>query len=244
MNGEIQGETRRIAARSRAGLAASGGMAARTLSIKGEIGMKTLLAFCMVAATPLLAVEGGAMNDAERAVLVSQLEASKKDFLSSLEGVTAAQWKFKPAPNVWSVAECAEHIILSEDFLFNTAQQILKTEAVARPATSTAETDQKLIALVGDRSHKATAPEPIVPSGKLNTPGDAAKAFTEKRNKSLEYARTTNDDLRIHITKGPIGTMDAYQFLLLMASHTGRHTVQLREVQANPDYPKVTAKVQ
>ncbi|HEV2688748.1 MAG TPA: DinB family protein [Bryobacteraceae bacterium] len=203
--------------------------------------MRTILALCMAAAGPLLAADGGAMNDAERAFLVSQMEQSKKAFLASIEGVTAAQWKFKPAPTVWSVAECAEHIILAEDYLFGASQGILKGEAVARPATSSAEQDQKLAAMVGDRSKKATAPEPIVPSGKFNTPEEAAKAFTERRDKSLAYARSTTDELRTHVTKGPLGMMDAYQMLLLMATHTGRHTAQIREVEANADYPKTVA---
>src|SRR5690242_11387932 len=106
--------------------------------------MRTIIAFCIAAAVPLLAAEGGAMTDAERALLVEQLEQSKKGMLASIDGLTAAQWKFKPAPEVWSVAECAEHIILAEDFLFNAAQGILKSPAVPRPPTSTSEQDRKL----------------------------------------------------------------------------------------------------
>ena len=203
--------------------------------------MKRIIAFCIAAAAPLLAAEGGAMTDAERAFLVEQLEQSKKGMLASIEGVSAAQWKFKPAPEVWSVAECAEHIILAEDFLFNAAQGILKSPAVPRPETSTAEQDRKLVAMIGNRSQKAKAPEPIVPSGKFETPADAVKEFTARRDKTLAYARTTTDDLRVHATKGPVGTMDAYQFLLLLASHSARHTAQIREVQANADYPKAAA---
>jgi hypothetical protein len=205
--------------------------------------MKKTLAFCILAVAPIMAAENGAMNPAERAFLIEQMEKSKKDFLSSLDGVTAAQWTFKPAPEVWSVAECAEHIILSEDFLRGYAQQNLKTPAVDRPATSTSEMDQKIVGMVGDRSHKGKAPEPIVPSGKFATPADAAKEFIARRDKSLEYARTTTDDLRAHVAKGPVGPMDSYQLLLLMAAHTGRHTAQIREVQANADYPKTTAQL-
>lgn len=206
--------------------------------------MKTILALCLAAAVPLLAAEGGAMNDAERSFLLEQMEKSKKVFLESIDGVTAEQWKYKPAPNVWSVAECAEHIVLSEGFLFKVSQDMLKSPAVARPETSNPEQDRKLATLVEDRSHKATAPEPITPSGKINSPADAAKAFTELRDKNMAYVKTTNDDLRLHVTKGPVGNMDAYQFLLLMATHTARHTAQIREVEANANYPKSTAKEQ
>jgi hypothetical protein len=187
---------------------------------------------------------GGKMTDAERTYLIEQLELSKKNMLASISGLTEAQWRFKPAPNVWSVAECAEHLVLAEDYLFASSQEILKTPAVERPPSSNAQVDHALVAGVLDRSKKATAPEPITPAGgKYATPAEAAREFTTRRDKTIAYAKTTQDDLRIHAAPGPLGTMDAYQFLLLVASHAGRHTLQIREVEANPDYPKSSAKV-
>src|SRR5262249_12500406 len=137
--------------------------------------------------------------------------------------------------------ECAEHIILAEDFLMSNIQNILKTPVVERPANSNAQVDRKLVEGIQDRSHKFTAPEPIVPSGKFATPADAAKEFTARRDKTIAYVKGTNDDLRVHVAPGPAGPMDAYQFLLLLSSHTLRHTAQIHEVQANADYPKATA---
>jgi hypothetical protein len=92
---------------------------------------------------------------------------------------------------------------------------------------------------VQDRSHKATAPAPIDPAGRAATltPADAVKQFTAKRNQNEEYVKTTSDDLRVHVAPGPAGPMDAYQFLVLMATHTARHTAQIKEVQANANYP-------
>jgi uncharacterized damage-inducible protein DinB len=208
--------------------------------------MKCAITILLLAVAPLLAAENGAMTEAERTYLLEQLEQSKKGVLDSIAGLSDAQWAFKPAPNVWSIQECAEHIVLAEGFLFNTAQQTLKTPAVPRPETSNAAQDQKLVAAVKDRTAKAKAPEPLVPSGKFATPEDAARAFTEVRNKSIAYVKSTDDELRTHISKGPVGEMDAYQFLLLMAAHSVRHTEQIHAVQADPDYPKpkTTAKAE
>ena len=158
--------------------------------------------------------------------------------LASIQGLTADQWKFKPAPAVWSVQECAEHIILAEDYIFGGSQQILKTPVVARPAASNAEVDKKIVEGVQDRSKKATAPEPLVPAAKFATPDDAIREFTARRAKTIDYVKTTNDELRVHVGPGPAGPMDAYQALLLLASHSARHTAQIREVEANPSYPK------
>jgi hypothetical protein len=196
-----------------------------------------LCAIAPIAIDPLYAAEGSMSAD-ERAYLLDQLETSKKNMLASIQGLTAAQWKFKPAPAVWSVQECAEHIILAEEYIFGGTQQLLKTPAVPRPATSNTEVDHKLVAGVEDRSRKATAPEPLVPSAKYATPEDAAREFTARRDKTIAYAKTTNDDLRVHAGPGPAGPMDAYQGLLLLASHSARHTAQIREVESNEGYPK------
>jgi uncharacterized damage-inducible protein DinB len=190
-----------------------------------------------------LAAAGGAMSESERAYLLEQLEQSKKAALASFSSVSQAQWTFKPAPNVWSVQEVAEHIILAEDYIFGGVQQVLKSPAVDRPANSNAEYDRKFVAGVQDRSHKATAPEPIVPGAKYATPADAVREFTARRDKTIAYVKSTNDDLRTHAGPGPAGPMDAYQFLLLIASHSARHTAQILEVEANANYPKTAAAV-
>jgi hypothetical protein len=197
----------------------------------------SMLPILLCAVAPAFAADGS-MTPAERAYLLEQLETSKKDMLASIQGLSAAQWTFKPAPAVWSVQECAEHIILAENFIFDGAQKVLKTPAVDRPARSTEEVDRKIVAGVQDRSHKATAPEAIVPSGKFAAPEDAAREFIARRDKTIAYVTSTTDDLRVHVAPGPAGPMDSYQFLLLLAAHSARHTAQIREVEGNPAYPK------
>ncbi len=187
----------------------------------------------------LVHADTGAMSDTERAYLLDQLQQSKKAMLASIEGLSEAQWTFKPAPAVWSVQECAEHIVLAEGYIFGGSQQIMKTPAVARPEKSNSEVDRVLVTRVQDRSQKATAPEPLVPGRKFATPADAAKAFTQARDQTIAYVKSTQDDLRTHVGPGPAGPMDAYQFLLLLSSHSARHTAQIREVEANAAYPKL-----
>ena len=203
-------------------------------------------AIALVAFAPVFAQDkpSGKLTDTERAYLVEQLELSRKNFLASISGLSDAQWRFKPAPTVWSVAECAEHIVLAEEFLFNASQQILQAPVADRLANATSQGDHALVAAILDRSHKATAPEPITPAGgKFATPAEAAKEFNARRDKTIAYVKSTQDELRVHNAPGPLGPMDSYQFLLLLASHSGRHTLQIREVEGNPNYPKTSAKV-
>jgi uncharacterized damage-inducible protein DinB len=189
----------------------------------------------------LTAAENGRISESERAFLVDQLEQTKKGVLESIAGLTPAEWTFKAGPDRWSVQQCAEHIVLAEGYIFAGSQKLLETPAVPRPEKSNATVDHMLVTRVTDRSKKLTAPEPLVPSSKFATPEDAAKAFVEARDKSIAYAKTTDAELRVHVGPSPAGPMDAYQILLLMASHSARHTAQIREVEADPNFPKATA---
>lgn len=200
--------------------------------------MKLTIALFLLIAASLHAADNGRITDAERAYLVDQLEQSKKQVLDSLAGLTPAQWTFKSAPDRWSVQQCAEHIVLAEGFIFAGSQNVLETPAVPRPENSNATFDRMFVAQVAGRGKKLTAPEPLVPSGKFATPEEAAKAFTAARDKNIAYAKTTDAELRVHVGNGPAGPIDAYQFLLLMASHSARHTAQIREVEAHPKFPK------
>jgi len=200
------------------------------------------LALVFLASVPLFA-DGGAMTPAERSYLLEQLKSSRQEMLASIEGLTDAQWKFKPSPTAWSIQECAEHIILAEDFIFAGSQQMLKTPAVARPENSTPEADRKIVAMLKDRSHKATAPEPIAPKGIFATPADAAREFEARRQKTIEYVENTNDELRAHSGRTPAGNVDGYLLLLVLAAHSSRHTAQILEVKANAGYPKAMAAV-
>jgi len=188
-------------------------------------------------AGPQSPTTSGAMTTEERAALVDQLTKSKQGFIDSIRGLKENQWRFKPNAFKWSPAECAEHIIVSEDFLFGLSQQTLKSPAQPRATGSTQKLDEALLMRVADRSQKFLNPAALAPKGKFKTPDEAIAEFTARRDRNIEYARTTNDDLRSHFGSGLGGKADAYQYLLLMAAHSGRHTAQIKEVEANPKYP-------
>ena len=181
----------------------------------------------------------GQLTPAERQYLVSELKETKIAYLQSIRGLTPEQWTFKAAPDRWSVEECAEHIILAEPLLVADAKRILATPAVPRLATANADGDHLLVAKMLDRTATAKAPAALTPSGRFPTPEQAAQEFTKRRDATIAYAETTQDSLRNHSGDGPAGdTNDAYQVLLLLAAHSGRHTAQILEVEASPHYPR------
>jgi len=215
----------------------------RSIYLPHEKNHPLLLALATLLSTPAFAVTPeGVITKAERTYLLQQLDSSKSAMLASIKGLTPAQWTFKPAPNIWSVQECAEHIILAEDVMFGMEQKVLTTPPTPRLANATPEGDRAIVAQAEDRSVKAQANAPVMPTGNYPTPQSAAAEFIKRRVKTIAYVKTTQDQLRIHSGPGPLAaTADAYQFLLTLAAHSARHTAQIREVEANPAYPKAHA---
>ena len=64
-------------------------------------------------------------------------------------------------------------------------------------------------------------------------------AFTAARDTTVDYVKTTADDMRAHAAPHPVlKTLDGYQWLLLLSAHTARHTTQIEEVKTSAGYPK------
>jgi len=114
----------------------------------------------------------------------------------------------------------------------------MKAPVGERTGHSAEETDKGLMTKVGDRSHRIMNPAAIAPKNPHKTPAEAIAAFTEARDKTIEYVKNTQDDLRHHLAPdGTGGQLDAYEMVMLLAAHSGRHTAQIKEIQGNPKYP-------
>ena len=178
------------------------------------------------------------LTPADREKGLKLLQDTRDGIVAATKGLSEAQLKFKPAPDKWSVAETLEHIALAEDFLFqNVTDKIMK--APAGPADrDTAKLDGMILAAVPDRSQKRQAPGPLVPNGRW-TPAETLDHFLKSRTRTIEFLQST-PDLRQHASaENPFQQpMDGYDWLLFIGAHSERHTKQIEEVKANPNFPK------
>ncbi len=197
-----------------------------------------VIAFLLVVVGAPLRAES--LTKAERERLVNHLQKTRQFLLDEVAGLSEAQATFKEADDRWSVRDCVEHLALSEDLFGGLIrEQIMKSEPVAESAVETNQKEEKVLKVVVDRSQKFQAPDPVQPTGRWGTLEEAVQAFLERRAKSLEYVRSTQEDLRAHVLQNPaVGEIDAYQWWLFASGHTERHTLQIQEVKAHPDFPK------
>jgi hypothetical protein len=192
------------------------------------------------AAPKTSAAESNTITKEERASAIEYLKQTQKDFLASIEGVSEAQWKFKAAPDKWSIAETAEHIALAEQTIWGlVSEKIMKSPPAPEKAAAAKGKDETILTAIPDRSRKAQAPERLQPTGKWPTRAALAKDFEALRTKEIAYMTETKEDLRNHFEEHPfLKTMDAYQWIIFNGAHCKRHTAQILEVKADPNYPK------
>ncbi len=176
----------------------------------------------------------------ERETALKSLQATNDGFLKAISGLSEKQWKFKPASDRWSVAEVSEHIAVAESTIFGLVQSRFMTgPATPEKRAEVKMTDDQILKMVPDRSHKAQAPEFLQPTGRWATRDELTKSFVDARKSTMDYVKTTQDDLRDHFGPHPVfGTLDAYQWILLISAHSERHTKQIEEVKADPNFPK------
>ncbi|HEY0139355.1 MAG TPA: DinB family protein [Thermoanaerobaculia bacterium] len=194
-----------------------------------------ITAICLFITAAAFAADAPAVSDRE--ALIAQLKRTESRFLASVEGLSEAQWTYKPAPDRWSIAECAEHITAAESFLRNYVADSMKGELAADVAGKTNQ-DQTILTFLVDRSKKFKAPEPLMPTNRFGTPADAVAAFTKARAETIALA-SSDVDLRTHGSKHfALGPLDSYGWFLFLSGHSERHTLQIEEVKADPGFPK------
>ena len=177
-------------------------------------------------------------TQADKDKALAYLESTKKGVLEATKGLSEAQWNFKAAPDKWSVAECVEHIAAAEDFIRGMAvDKVMK--APAAPDRDTAKIDAGIMAMIPDRSQKAQAPDELKPTNRFGSPEGSLKHFVESRTATENFLKDT-PDLRAHAVDSPLGgpKLDAYEWVLFVSAHSQRHTKQIEEVKADPNFPK------
>jgi hypothetical protein len=195
---------------------------------------------CVVLVITVSFRHNAGISDAERKYAAGLLQESRDALLTKVKGLTAAQLAFKADSASWSVAQCVEHIAITESGLFGYAQSALKSPADPAKRDSVKLTDADVLKMITDRSSKFQAQDAVLPNGKFGSFQAALNEFTSLRNKNITYIKTTADDLRNHYNDFPFGKVDAYQTIIFMVGHCNRHTAQIDEIMQNPAFPKAS----
>jgi hypothetical protein len=113
----------------------------------------------------------------------------------------------------------------------------IKKELTAEMATASNK-DEALMKGLVDRSKKFKAPEPLIPTNRFGSAADAVAAFKKERAETVILA-SSDVDLRTHGDNHfLVGPLDGQGWFLFLSGHSERHTLQIEEVKADPNFPK------
>ena len=201
--------------------------------------MKKLLTILSIISLCSFIKHNDVLTETERKFATDFLTKTEDTLLASVKGLSKAQLQFKAAPDRWSIEDCMKHIAMAEGGLWHMTDSIINADANPDKRNDIKATDEQVVMMVADRSHKAKAPESIQPkNSKFKSFGEAEDTFKKEHEALISYVNSTDKDLRNHVATLPFGSFDTYQMILFIGAHTKRHTGQILEVKADPNFPK------
>ena len=171
------------------------------------------------------------------------LDQARENVLSATEGLSDAQWNYRPASGGWSIAEIVEHMGIIQERILGPFSQALAESPESNSADSEI-IDTIINTKFADRSRKFNAPEFVRPTGQW-TPAESLNRLSRNTARLIERLESTPGlrQRRIPspplnaITEGAYKLMDGYQWILAAAAHNERHTKQILEVKAETKFP-------
>ncbi|MFK7811641.1 MAG: DinB family protein [Maribacter sp.] len=200
--------------------------------------MKKITILIMAFTLASFGIVNSGLTEEERKMATEHLEQTNERVVDLIADLNDEQLNFKATPESWSIAECVEHLAISEGMFNGMLQGALKVHANPAMRDSVSMTDEKLISFISVRDTKVKTPEPFEPTGKFGSHEETLDAFIAKRKEHIEFVQNTKEDLRNHYGQLPFAKIDGLQIILFMSGHTERHVKQMEEVIDHIDFPE------
>lgn len=175
----------------------------------------------------------GPMTQAERDRVTAHFEMTAAWLESEVAGLSAKQLRFRAREGAWSVLDTVEHLATAEPQYWQNLQDALAKPA--EPAKKSKSPDAGVLWYGIDRTRRATTGEARTPKARYTELAPPLAEFRQTRQRFLEFIRTNQQDLRAHFLSE---SMDAYQWLVMISAHAQRHVLQIREIKADPQFPR------
>ena len=85
--------------------------------------------------------------------------------------------------------------------------------------------------VVAGRATPLQAPPAALPTGRFATATAAMEGFTAARERTVEFVKTAHNLRSLQVTHPFFGPISGYELALIMASHSLRHALQIREIR-------------
>ena len=176
----------------------------------------------------------------DRKYLLENLIRSRDELLNETKGLSQKQWSFKESADRWSINQVVEHLAIFE-LIFD--REIGKGLA-GKPQpefNKDVRPDSTYFGFIMEENPHVTTEftKPFtysVPLG-LNDIKNNIAWFVKMRNESIEFVKTTKEDLRLYYRNNS-GSTNIHQTYIYVFGHVDRHLRQIRKIKQHQKYPK------
>lgn len=178
--------------------------------------------------------------------LIYRAELVKQDVKDEFANLTEFQLNWKPSADSWSIAQCLDHLIISDEAYFGQIEMILQGK-YRRPFWSLIPGKAKfwgrlLITLLkSDSSKKLTTPAVFEPSESRHGT-EIVDRFLQHEERAAGYLRkldeVKNDRFYIQSPVSPYITFRLPDLEEIMLLHHERHYKQAKRITESDKFPK------
>jgi hypothetical protein len=198
--------------------------------------MRTIAALRFLVVAMTLRLWAAPMTDQDREHLLVHFEMTGQMLAEEVRGLSPAQLEYKSSPDRWSIRECVSHLAVAEPDYWRDLQKAVKGPADMKDKKSVA-TDADIMWYGIDRVVHTKTGGGHEKVDTYKNMDEALGKFQALHATMIAYIKTTDDDLRAH-SFGEQERIDCWQWMLEISTHAERHIQQIREVKADPNFPK------
>jgi hypothetical protein len=178
-------------------------------------------------------------TEAERKYLLENLIRSRDELKKETEKLSEKQWRFKESPDRWSINEVVEHLAIYEMLFDRQISQSLSGDPQPELNASSKHDSTFYNFIMENKPHVTSDyTKPFTygnPMG-LNDLKNNISWFVKMRNESIDYVKSTTDDLRaFYLTSG---RPNVHQVYIYAFGHVDRGLRQIRKIKKHANYPK------
>ena len=176
------------------------------------------------------------MTDEDREHLLVHFEMTGRVLAEEVRGLSPAQLEYRTSPDRWSIRECVSHLAVAEPDYWRDLMNAVKAPPDMKIKKS-ANTDADILWYGIDRVVHTKTGGGHEKVDTYKNLGAALAKFQALRATMIEYIKSTHDDLRSH-SFGTTDPIDCWQWMLEISTHAERTVQQIREIKADPNFPK------
>ena len=197
--------------------------------------LRLLTIFLLLLQLSALAKTAG-MTDEDREHLLVHFQMTGSMLEEEIRGLSPAQLEYQPAPDRWSIRQCVSHLAVAEPDYWRELNDAVKAPPDMKGKTSS-NSDADIMWYGIDRVVHTKTGGGHEKVDTYKDVGEAMAKFRALRATMIDYIKTTHDDLRAH-SFGKTEPIDRWQWMLEFSTHSERHLQQIREIKADPNFPK------